>query len=254
MGLPEKRRSTLALRTLSHGAAYARHLIRGNRLPSGLKWSRPGSPPVLLAHGFLGTRGTMLPLAQRFGDDGRATFSYHHGTFQLRSLRASAQELVEHFARLERSLGVSRFDVVGFSMGGLIALHALKFLQAHRWIRRLALLGTPTDGTWAGLVGVATVGLLSPSVWQCLPSSEFLADLRAAPLPPGMRVRQIHGDQDGLCPLPKPLPGIDPARDFIVLPGGHSSLVVTHKFYDALRTFFDEPEPEPAAAEIAAAE
>lgn len=243
------------MRTISHGAAYARHLVRGNHLPSDMKWSRPGAAPVLLAHGFLGTRGTMQPLAQRFGDDGRATFSYHHGTFQLRSMLASAQELVAHFARLERSLGVSRFDVVGFSMGGLVALHAVKFLQAHRWVRRLALLGTPTDGTWAGLLGVATVGLVSPSVWQCLPSSDFLADLRAAPLPPGLRVRQIHGEDDALCPLPSPLPGVDPAQDFVVLPGGHSSLVVSHRFYGALKSFFDEPEHDAGTAvEIAAAE
>lgn len=234
------------MQTLSHGAAYARHLIRGNHLPGAMKWSRPGAPPVLLAHGFLGTRGTMAPLCKRFGDDGRATFTYHHGTFQLRSLRASAQQLVEHFDRLERSLGVQQFDVVGFSMGGLIALHALKFLQAQRWIRRLALLGTPTDGTWAGLLGVATVGWLSPSVWQCLPTSDFLGDLRAAPIPRGVRVRQIHGTHDGLCPLPAPLPGIDASRDFVVLPGGHSSLVVSHRFYDELRGFFDEPEPAPA--------
>ncbi len=252
LGSSDARRSSLVIRTLSHGAAYTRHLIRGNHLPSDMKWSRPGAPPVLLAHGFLGTRGTMQPLARRFGDDGRATFSYHHGTLNLRSLLMSAQQLVDHFARLEKSLGVSQFDVVGFSMGGLIALHAVKFLQAHRWVRRLALLGSPTDGTWAGLLGVATVGWISPSVWQCLPTSEFIADLRAAPLPPGMRVRQIHASHDALCPLPRPLPGVDPQRDFIVLPGGHSSLVVAHGFYDALKDFFDEPEAASADATVAA--
>lgn len=231
-----------ALQTLNHSAAYARHLVRGNHLKADMKWSRPGAPPVLLAHGFLGTRGTMVPLSRRFQDDGRATFTYHHGTFQLRSLRASAQELATHFERLSETLGVGQFDVVGFSMGGLIALHAVKFLQAHRWIRRLALLGAPTDGTWAGLVGVATVGLLSPSVWQCLPMSDFVSDLRAAPLPPGLRVRQIHGADDVLCPRPQPLAGVDAARDFVVLPGGHSSLVVHRSFYAELKSFFDEPE------------
>lgn len=242
------------MRTLNHSAAYARHLVRGNHVRSGLKWSRPGAPPVLLVHGFLGTRGTMMPLAQRFADDGRAAFTYHHGTFQLRSLRASAHELVAHFERLERSIGVSRFDVVGFSMGGLIALHAVKFLQAQRWIRRLALLGTPTDGTWAGLAGVATVGLFSPSVWQCLPFSDFLGDLKAAPIPAGVRVRQIHGAHDALCPRPAPLAGVDPDRDFVVLPGGHSSLVMSHPFYAELRAFFDEPEEatEAASTECAA--
>lgn len=242
-------------RGVSHGAAYARHLIRGNHLQADMRWSRPGVPPVLLAHGFLGTRGTMLPLSERFQRDGRAVFSYHHGTFQLRSLRASAHELCEHLERLEQTLGVPQFDVVGFSMGGLIALHAVKFLQAHRWIRRLALLGAPTDGTWAGLAGVALVGLVSPSVWQCLPVSDFVRDLQSAPMPPGIRVRQIHGTHDALCPRPAPLAGVDPDRDFVLLPGGHSSLVMARPFYDELRRFFDEPEPtivSAAPAEAAA--
>jgi triacylglycerol lipase len=242
----------LALKTLTHSAAYARHLVKGNHLPGEMSWSRPGTPPVLLAHGFLGTRGTMVPLRKRFEQDGRVVFTYHHGTFQLKSLRASAQELVARFEELERNLGCQRFDVVGFSMGGLIALHAVKFLQAQRWIRRLALLGTPTSGTWTSLLGCATIGMLSPSVWQCLPSSSFLDDLREAPLPPGVRVRQIHASHDALCPRTAPIAGVDPERDFVELPGGHSSLVVSRSFYLALREFFDAPDPVVAPAELAA--
>ena len=63
--------------------AYARHLARGNHFAGDMSWTKPGSPPVVLAHGFMGTRGTMIPLTQRFQADGRVVFSYHHGTFQL---------------------------------------------------------------------------------------------------------------------------------------------------------------------------
>lgn len=238
-----------ALKTVSHSVAYARHLARGNHFAGDMSWQKPGSPPVVLAHGFMGTRGTMIPLTQRFQSDGRVVFSYHHGTFQLRSLRASAQQLVEHLARLERELGVHQVDMVGFSMGGLIALHAIKFMQAQRWIRRVALLGSPTSGTWVGLAGVGTVGLVSPSVWQVLPTSPFLRDLRDAPIPEGVRVRQISAADDAFCPLPELLEGVDKERDYVVLPGGHSSLVVARPFYSKLREFFDEPEPEAHAAE-----
>ena len=90
-------------------------------------------------------------------------------------------------------------------MGGLVALHAIKFLQAHQIVRRVALLGTPTSGTWLGLAGAATAGMVSPSVWQVLPGSPFLRDLRDAPMPPGVRVRQISASEDALFPLPAPL-------------------------------------------------
>jgi hypothetical protein len=84
------------------------------------------------------------------------------------------------------------------------------------------------------------MGLVSPSVWQVLPLSGFLRDLREAPLPTGVEVRQLHAAEDYLCPLPRPLEGIDPERDYIVLPGGHSSLVVARSFYARIREFFAE--------------
>lgn len=241
------------MRTVNHGLAYARHLVKGNHFTGDMSWIRPGSPPVILCHGFLGTRGTMLPLTKRFQSDGRVVFSYHHGTFQLKSLRASAQDLVDQLRALEQNLGLRQFDMVGFSMGGLVALHAVKFLAASQYVRRLALLGTPLDGTWAGLAGVATVGALSQSVWQVLPTSGFLRDLREGPLPEGVQVRQIHAAEDGLCALPRPIRGVDQERDFIVLPGGHSSLVVARPFYAKLREFFDAAEAG-AATEVSGAE
>ncbi|MEM6293033.1 MAG: alpha/beta hydrolase [Myxococcota bacterium] len=232
----------LAKRTINHGAAYARGLLKGNRFAGDMSWTQPGQPPVVLCHGFLGTRGTMLPMTKRFQADGRVVFSYHHGTFQMRSLRSSAQGLVDQLERLQTELGVEQFDVVGFSMGGLVSLHAMKFLQASRMVRRLALLGAPVEGTWAGLAGAAVIGAVSQSVWQVLPMSPFLRDLREAPMPEGLVVRQIQGSEDGLCPLAKPLQGVDADHDYVVMPGGHSSLVVTRPFYAKVREFFDREE------------
>jgi pimeloyl-ACP methyl ester carboxylesterase len=229
-------------RTVEHNLSYARHLVRGNAIAGDVAWTRPDTPPVVLSHGFLGTRGTMLPLTRRFHRDGRIVFSYSHGPFQLQSLRASADQLTDQLRRLQDASGIERFDVVGFSMGGLATLHALKFLQAQRMIRRLVLLGVPTEGTPVGWAGIATLGLVSPSVWQVLPGSSFLRDLAEAPLPEDVHVRQIHAADDSFCPLPKPVAGVDPASDYLVLPGGHSSLVVAQPFYARTREFFDRPE------------
>ncbi|RMG97715.1 MAG: alpha/beta fold hydrolase [Deltaproteobacteria bacterium] len=231
-------------RVARHTVAYARHLVRGNAIAGDVSWTSPGAVPVVLAHGFLGTRGSMQMLARRLRRDGRVVVSYSHGTFQIRSLRASAQELADHLARLQDELRVERFDVVGFSMGGLTALHAVKFLALHRLVRRLVLLGSPVDGTPAGYLGVATLGWMSPSVWQVLPGSPFLRELREAPLPTPLPIRQIHAAQDVLCPLPAPVEGVR-KEDFVVLPGGHSSLVVARPFYLKVREFLN-PEVEAA--------
>jgi pimeloyl-ACP methyl ester carboxylesterase len=238
-----------ASETLTHSFGYARHLLRGNRVAGDMSWVQPGSRPVVLVHGFLGTRGTMLPLTRRLQADGKVVFSYHHGTLQLGSLTRSAEELTLKLRGLTESLEIDRVDLVGFSMGGLVALHAVKFLQAHRYVRRVAMMGTPLGGTWMAFAGMAAVGLISASVWQVRPNSRFIADLRAAPLPAGVRLRQIHADADALCPDPGPVEGVDRERDYIVLPGGHSSLVIAQPFYAAIREFLDEPdEPERALA------
>lgn len=237
-----------AVETVSHGLGYTRHLLRGNRVAGDMSWVQPGSRPVVLLHGFLGTRGTMMPLTRRLQADGKVVFSYHHGMLQLGSLSRSAEELTEKLRGLTESLEIDRIDVVGFSMGGLVSLHAVKFLQASRYVRRLALMGTPLGGTWMSVLGMATVGLVSASVWQVRPHSRFITELRAAPLPAGVRLRQIHADADALCPDPGPIEGVDRERDYIVLPGGHSSLVIAQPFYAAVREFLDEPDESERAA------
>jgi hypothetical protein len=46
-----------------HGLHYLRHLARGNRITRRASFeSASEDPPVLLIHGFLGTRGSMFPL------------------------------------------------------------------------------------------------------------------------------------------------------------------------------------------------
>lgn len=241
-----------AVNTVVHGVDYARHLAKGNRVAGEMSWVREGAPPVVLVHGFLGTRGTMLPMTRRFQADGRVCFSYAYGTFQTASLRRSAEGFVGHVRRICEEFGVDKVDVVGFSMGGLVTMHALKFLQAQQWIRRVVTLGTPFGGTWVGLAGVATMGAISPSVWQVLPGSRFLRELNEAPLPEGVPVRQIHGTVDGMVPAPGPIGGVQP-RDYLILPGGHSSLVVAEHVYEATREFLDLEETQAPVYELSSA-
>jgi pimeloyl-ACP methyl ester carboxylesterase len=239
LGARLKNRVRDAVDTVTHGYEYSRHLVRGNKVGVEMSWTRPEVSPVVLVHGFLGTRGTMLPLTRRFQSDGRVVFSYAYGTFNLGSIRRSAEDLTNHLRSICEKLEVDRLDVIGYSMGGLIALHSVKFLSGHRYVRNLVMMGSPLRGTWLSLAGVATVGAISPSVWQILPGSPFLEDLLNAPTPESVRMRQIHAVSDALCPPPGPIEGVA-ARDYIMLPGGHSSLVVAEPFYRACREFLDD--------------
>ena len=58
-------------------------------------------------------------------------------------------------------------------------------------------------------------------------------------------MRQIHAAADSFVPTTAPMVGVNP-KDYVVLPGGHSSLVVAPHFYEAIREFLEAPEPSPS--------
>lgn len=223
---------------------YASRLLRGHKIAGKALAHEHGGAPVVLVHGFLGTRATMEPLTRRFQKDGRPVFSYAYGTFNTAAIQESSRGLLRHLEIISQEYGSERVDVVGFSMGGLLSLYALKMLGGAKYVRSLAMLGTPLRGSWLSLAGALTIGAMSPSAWQLLPPAKILETIRETPLPSGVRLAQFHATGDLFCPNPGRLPEVS-AEDYLIAKGGHSSLIVAPHFYDGLRQFHDRVEIEP---------
>jgi pimeloyl-ACP methyl ester carboxylesterase len=212
------------------GLSYLRHLVRGNRLRrrDGFSDITPESPPVLLIHGFLGTRGSMYMLERRLVDDGFVVVSFNIGTLNVRDIRRSAFMIHRKIERILAQTPSQKIDIIGHSMGGLIGLYYIKKLGGHARVRKLVMMGTPVRGTWAALAGVATLGLWSTSSWQLLPRSRFLDELAQGPIPPNVDVTTIAAARDWAVPLSTTrLRG----ANAITVPLGHSSLVVSEEVY-----------------------
>jgi triacylglycerol lipase len=217
-----------------HTLAYLRDLARGNAVPrlhfpEAIDTARP---PVLLIHGFLGTRGSMIVLERRLIADGATVFSFNLGLLNLRDIRASAILIQQKVEAIRAQVRVDKVDIVGHSMGGLIGLYYVKRLGGAGDVRKLVMMGTPVWGTWSAVMGVATVGLLSPSSWQILPGSRFLADLRRGGLPTGVDVYTIAAERDWVCP---PGATVLPGATRVTVPLGHSSLVISDEVYRCVR-------------------
>lgn len=212
------------------GLSYLRHLVRGNRIRRGAAFEEvtPESPPILMIHGFLGTRGSMYLLERRLVEDGFVVVSFNLGTLNLRDIRRSAFLIHRKIERILSQTPSQRIDIIGHSMGGLIGLYYVKKLGGHARVRKLIMMGTPVRGTWAALAGVVTLGLWSTSSWQLLPRSRFLDELAKGPIPPGVEVHTIAAARDWVVPLGTTrLSG----ANAMTVPLGHSSLVVSEEVY-----------------------
>jgi pimeloyl-ACP methyl ester carboxylesterase len=207
-----------------------RHLVRGNRLRrrDAFTGMTPESPPVLLIHGFLGTRGSMYMLERRLVDDGFVVVSFNIGTLNVRDIRRSAFLIHRKIERILAQTPSQKIDIIGHSMGGLIGLYYIKKLGGHARVRKLVMMGTPVRGTWSALAGVLTLGLWSTSSWQLLPRSRFLDELAQGPIPPNVDVFTIAAARDWVVPLTTTrLRG----ANAVTVPLGHSSLVVSDEVY-----------------------
>ncbi|NVB82060.1 MAG: alpha/beta fold hydrolase [Kofleriaceae bacterium] len=212
------------------GLSYLRHLARGNRLRRRDAFSElsPESPPVLIIHGFLGTRGSMYILERRLVADGFVCVSFNLGTLNVRDIRRSAFLIHRKIERILAQTPSQKIDIIGHSMGGLIGLYYVKKLGGHARVRKLIMLGTPVRGTWAALAGVMTLGLWSTSSWQLLPRSRFLDELAQGPIPDGVEVSTIAAARDWVVPLQTTrMTG----ATAMTVPLGHSSLVVSEEVY-----------------------
>ena len=222
------------------GLQYLRGLVRGNRVRRQAAFDQPDaeSPPVLLIHGFLGTRGSMYLLERRMVEDGFVVVSFNIGTLNVRDIRRSAFMIHRKIERVLAQTPSQKIDIVGHSMGGLIGLYYAKKLGGHTRVRKLVMMGTPINGTWTALAGVATLGLWSTSSWQLLPRSRFLDELAQGPMPPGVELHSLSAARDWVVPLRRTrMPGATTTT----VPLGHSSLVVAEDVYRRLAGILRPP-------------
>ncbi len=216
-----------------HAAVYLRQLLRGNRGDRGhanvnvdgapeAKHAPAAGPPVLLIHGYLATKGSLHLLEEHLARRGHVVMSFRFGPINLGDIRDSAGLVARKVESIVAQTGVTQVDIVGHSMGGLVGLYYLKRLGGRHRVRRLVLLGTPTQGTWSALLGLFTAPLGLASL-QLLPGSPFLRELAETPLPAGVDVVSVGALRDWLAPVASTV--LDGVRH-VSVSTSHSGLLV----------------------------
>ncbi|MFI0721473.1 esterase/lipase family protein [Streptomyces sp. NPDC021224] len=143
-----------------------------------------GRPPVLLLHGFVDNRSAFSVLRRSLHENGWPQVQALNYSPLIGDIRTAAEMLGRHVEEVCAQSHRRRVDVVGHSLGGLIARYYVQRLGGDHRVRTLVTLGTPHTGTRA-------VPVLAPHpiVRQMRPGSEVLREL-AAPSP-GCRTRFV---------------------------------------------------------------
>ncbi|MFD9117286.1 lipase family alpha/beta hydrolase [Streptomyces bottropensis] len=130
-------------------------------------------PPVLLLHGFIDNRSVFVLLRRALAQHGgRHLESLNYSPLTC-DIRAAAELLGRHIEDIYERTGQEQVDVVGHSLGGLIARYYVQRLGGDLRVRTLVTLGTPHGGTRAVPLADA-----HPIVRQMRPGSALLEELR----------------------------------------------------------------------------
>ncbi|MFE7456158.1 lipase family alpha/beta hydrolase [Streptomyces sp. NPDC057554] len=175
-----------------HLAAYPFGLTQERRLPrprpeapTGPLPRSPGADrPVVLLHGFIDNRSVFVLLRRSLARHGRRHLASLNYSPLTRDLRTAAELLGRHVEEVCARTGQREVDIVGHSLGGLIARYYVQRLGGDHRVRTLVTLGTPHGGT-----AVVPGAGVHPIVRQMRGGSTLIEELRRPA--PGCRTRFV---------------------------------------------------------------
>ncbi|MET7696121.1 alpha/beta fold hydrolase [Streptomyces sp. NPDC005485] len=152
--------------------------------PDATQLPTEAKPPVLLLHGFIDNRSVFVLLRRSLAQHGRHRIESLNYSPLTCDIRTAAELLGRHIEEICERTGHDRVDVVGHSLGGLIARYYVQRLGGDLRVRTLVTLGTPHSGT-----SVVPLMNAHPIVRQMRPGSDLLEELQSPA--PGCRTHFV---------------------------------------------------------------
>lgn len=191
--------------------------------PVGLVAPGPGrgARPVVLVHGYAMARSNFLILARRLRAAGLGPI-HAYEYWSMASTSRAAAGLERYLERLCERRGYAEVDLIGHSLGGLVARHAVTIGGAAARVGRVVTLGSPHRGTRTSVLGIG------PASREMRPDSPYLRALERAVLPDDIEALSIWSHADSM--LDPPDTGSWPAGPSRVYDDlGHMSLLASRR-------------------------
>ena len=148
------------------------------------------STPILLVHGIGDNHSIFAVLDRALRRRGFRNLSGFDYGLLTRDVRSAAVNLGAAIDKLSADSGYERIQVIGHSLGGLIARYYVQCLGGDRRVHSLITLATPHSGTL-----LARAGQTLPLIRQLAPGSDLLNEL-AEPATCSTRFTAFYSDLD----------------------------------------------------------
>jgi len=183
----------------------------------------PTARPVLLVHGFGGTKSSWSVIAQALSDRGIMVDTIAYGPLG-NSVEQLADELVVAVERTLSQTGADKVHLVGHSLGGVVIAQAIAGGGLVGLVDTVITLGSPFGGSpWAGLLPFGDL----PRALR--PGSPQLRRLASAPVPVGVRWLAVTAALDIIVPGPRSVPVHADVETITVDGVGHLGMLISRR-------------------------
>ncbi len=164
------------------------------------KKTDPASLPVVLANGFGTPRIAARAYALVFRARGFQVFTVPQWALNYGDIRKGAKRLAKQVMKVRQQTGADKVHLVGMSLGGLTGLYYVKCAGGAAYVNRLISIGGPLNGSPLAYASAIPPLNLSRAFRQTRPDSELIREIRAAPIPSGVRLYTVGTQGDFITP------------------------------------------------------
>jgi triacylglycerol lipase len=183
----------------------------------------PTARPVLLVHGFGGTKSSWSVIARALSDRGIIVDTVTYSPLG-NSVERLADELVAAVERTLSQTGADKVHLVGHSLGGVVIAQAIAGGGLAGLVDTVITLGSPFGGSpWAGLLPFGDL------LRALRPGSPLLRRLASSPVPDGVRWLALTAALDIIVPGPRSVPGHADAESVTVDGVGHLGMLISRR-------------------------
>ena len=205
------------------------HLVGGvfdparGALPPVQPHTAPTARPVLLVHGFGGTKSSWSLLTRALSARGLTVEAITYPPFGT-SVERLANRLVVEVERILSQTGADKLNLVGHSLGGVVIAQAIASGRLTGKVDTVVTLGAPFGGSpWANLL---PFGAIVPELRE---GSPLLRRLASAPVPDGVRWLAFTATLDMIVPGLRSVPAHAQVETVTVGGVGHNGMLLSRQ-------------------------